>query len=75
MWMQGKRKKFKNSSIRESTLLISRILGYIAVYCLLSTAADAIADSLRLQDLIDETLKNNHEILSSESRVAISNLI
>lgn len=45
------------------TYLLSCIL--IAFVCGLSTA---FADDLKLQDLIDEALKNNHEILMAESR-------
>lgn len=72
MWMQGKRRKLKEPGSQGSTLLISRLLGTFVVYCLLFIPPNAIADGLKLQDLIDEALKNNHEILSSESRVAVS---
>jgi outer membrane protein TolC len=39
----------------------------LTAYCLLFTAT-AFAGELHLQDLIDEALKNNHEILMSESK-------
>ncbi|MEW6615359.1 MAG: TolC family protein [Thermodesulfobacteriota bacterium] len=70
--MHGKRKKYRDSKIQAFKPLISRILVYFTVYCLLTPAANAIAVDLKLQDMIDEALKNNHEILASESRVAVS---
>ncbi|HXX81767.1 MAG TPA: TolC family protein [Thermodesulfovibrionales bacterium] len=40
---------------------------YFAIF-----SSRALAEDLNLQDLIDEALKNNHEILIAESRVAAS---
>ena len=42
----------------------------LAAYFMLSS--NALAEDLNLQHLIDEALKNNHEILITESRVAAS---
>lgn len=44
-------------------------LGYIFIMLL---AASAFAEDVRLHDLINEALKNNHDILISEARIAAS---
>lgn len=72
MWMQGSKKNRRDSKGKGFKSLLPRILGYLTVYSLLSAAANAVAGDLNLQDLIDEALKNNHEILLYESRIATS---
>ncbi|MBI5100021.1 MAG: TolC family protein [Nitrospirae bacterium] len=47
------------------------IFALLTAYCLLFTAP-AFAEELKLQPLIDEALKNNHEILMLEARESVS---
>lgn len=52
---------------------LKKLPGQISIICLCSivfiiTTGSVFADELRLQDLIDEALTNNHEILASEAR-------
>lgn len=44
----------------------------VAIFCLLLGTSTAFADELKLQDLIDEALKNSPEILLSEARASAS---
>lgn len=46
--------------------------GYLLALCWLLYAASAFAGDIRLQELINEALKNNHDILMSEARLAAS---
>lgn len=46
--------------------------GYIFAFCCLLFSTAAFAEDLRLQDLINEASKNNHDILMSEARLAAS---
>ncbi len=43
----------------------------LTAYCLLLTR-NVFAEDLKLQDLVDEAIKNNHDIIVAESRVAAS---
>lgn len=48
------------------------LCGYLFALCLLLFAASAFAEDIRLQELINEASKNNHDILMSEARLAAS---
>ena len=63
---KGKGQKAKGKKI--NLLPIAYCL--LPVFLLFSTSA--FAEDLKLQELIDEALKNNHEILVSESKIAVS---
>ncbi|OGW21768.1 MAG: hypothetical protein A2Z82_00230 [Nitrospirae bacterium GWA2_46_11] len=63
---RGKKQKAKGKKI--NLLPIAYCL--LPVFLLFSTSA--FAEDLKLQELIDEALKNNHEILVSESKIAVS---
>jgi cobalt-zinc-cadmium efflux system outer membrane protein len=54
-----------------SLCILSTLCGLLAAYCLLC-APYAFADDLKLQDLIDIALKNNPELLVSESIASAS---
>ncbi|MEW6739525.1 MAG: TolC family protein [Nitrospirota bacterium] len=72
--MQGKKAALSNqrSAISRKIKRISTIcLLLIAVGCQLS-ASFAFAEELNLQSLIDEALKNNHEILVAEAKINAS---
>ncbi|MDO8785058.1 MAG: TolC family protein, partial [Syntrophales bacterium] len=70
--MQVRRKNLRDSRNKGFKAIVFRILGYLTVCSLFSPAANAVAGDLRLQDLINEALKKNHEILLYESRIATS---
>ena len=72
MWMQLKRKNIIDSRSKGVKSPVFRILRCLTVYCLLSAAANAVAGDLKLQELIEEALKKNHEILLYESKIATS---
>ncbi len=72
--MQGKKAALSNqrSAISRKIKRITTIcLLLIAVGCQLS-ASFAFAEELNLQSLIDEALKNNHEILVAEAKINAS---
>lgn len=46
--------------------------GYILVFCCLLVSAPVFAEDIRLQNLINEALKNNRDILMSEARLSAS---
>jgi outer membrane protein TolC len=54
-----------------SNFLLSTVCGLLAAYCLFFVPY-AIAEDLKLQDLIDEALKKNPELLAAESMVSVS---
>jgi len=56
---------------RVSCILYHASLLLFTVYCLLS-AGKAFAEELKLQPLIDEALKNNHELIASGLKAATS---
>ena len=54
-----------------SNFLLSTVCGLLAAYCLVFVP-HAIAEDLKLQDLIDEALEKNPELLAAESMVSVS---
>jgi len=72
----GMRKGVSRNGIRRSSVFIlpyvKRAVHVLLTSYLLLCSSYVFAEDLNLQDLIDEALKNNHEILITESRVAAS---
>ena len=70
------RKGVSRNGIRRSSVFIlpyvKRAVHVLLTSYLLLCSSYVFAEDLNLQDLIDEALKNNHEILITESRVAAS---
>ena len=74
MWTRTKKTVFsRQCSVFSKKAKIIRTLCLLlfTVYCLLSTE-NAFAEELKLQELIDEALKNNHDIIISGLKVSTS---
>lgn len=85
MWMRGKKTVMREAlsvmrfgaiqpqskPVTHYALRITLLLLLFTIHFSLFTA-NAFAEDLKLQELINEALKNNHEILASESRVSAS---
>ncbi|MFA4828003.1 MAG: TolC family protein [Thermodesulfovibrionales bacterium] len=65
---QGREQRAENTDF-SGCILIALVCFLLSVSCVLS---DVFAEDLKLQDLIDEALKNNHDLILSELKVSTS---